>query len=35
VKEISEVVAQAKGCALEELSEATCRTAGELFPKLL
>ena len=35
VKEISEVVAQAKGCALEELSEATCRTAADFFPKLL
>ncbi len=34
VKEISEVVAQVKGCALEELSAATCKTAREFFPKL-
>jgi TatD DNase family protein len=34
VKEISEVVAQVKGCPLEELSEATCRTAQDYFPKL-
>jgi TatD DNase family protein len=34
VKEISEVVAQAKGRPLEELSEATCRTAADFFPKL-
>jgi TatD DNase family protein len=34
VKEISELVAQVKGCSLEELSEATCRTALEFFPKL-
>lgn len=34
VKEISEVVAQVKGCAIEELSTATCRTAHELFRKL-
>jgi len=34
VKEISEVVAQVKGCALEELSIATCQTAREFFPKL-
>src|SRR5439155_24915343 len=27
VKEIAEVVAQVKGCALEELSRATCATA--------
>jgi TatD DNase family protein len=34
VKELSEVVAQVKGCSLEELSEATCRTARDFFPKL-
>jgi len=31
VKEISEVAAQVKGCSLEELSEATCRTAEAFF----
>jgi TatD DNase family protein len=34
VKEISEVVAQVKGCSLDELSDATCKTAQEFFPKL-
>ncbi|HEU5070173.1 MAG TPA: TatD family hydrolase [Verrucomicrobiae bacterium] len=34
VKEISETVAQVKGCPLEELSRATCATAHEFFPKL-
>jgi TatD DNase family protein len=34
VKEISEVVAGAKGCSLEELSSATCGTAQKFFPKL-
>jgi TatD DNase family protein len=34
VKELSEVVAQAKGCSLEELSAATCATAHAFFPKL-
>ena len=34
VKEISEVVAQVKGCSLEELSTATCATAEKFFPKL-
>ena len=34
VKEISETVAQVKGCQLEELSAATCNTAAEFFPKL-
>jgi TatD DNase family protein len=34
VKEISETVAQVKGCSLEELSAATCKTAAEFFPKL-
>ena len=31
VKEISEVVAQVKGCAMEELSGATCATAEVFF----
>ena len=31
VKEISEVVAQVKGCSLDELSVATCKTAREFF----
>lgn len=34
VKEISEVVAGAKGCSLEELSVATCATAEKFFKKL-
>jgi TatD DNase family protein len=34
VKELSEAVAQVKGCLLEELSHATCRMAREFFPKL-
>ena len=34
VKEISEVVANVKGCSLEELSAATCQTAREFFCKL-
>lgn len=34
VKELSEVVAQTKGCSLEELSKATCATAEAFFPKL-
>jgi TatD DNase family protein len=34
VKELAEAVAQVKGCSLGELSEATCRTAREFFPKL-
>jgi TatD DNase family protein len=34
VKEIATVAAQVKGCSLEELSVATCRTAHEFFPKL-
>ena len=34
VKEISEIAAQVRGCSLEELSAATCRTAAEFFPKL-
>jgi TatD DNase family protein len=35
VKEISETVAQVKKCSLEELSAATCKTAHDIFPKLL
>jgi TatD DNase family protein len=35
VKEISEVAAQVRKCSLDELSEATCRTAKEFFPKLM
>lgn len=34
VKEISETIAQVKGCSPDELSAATCRTAGQFFPKL-
>lgn len=34
VKEIAAAVAQVKGCTLEVLSAATCRTAREFFPKL-
>jgi len=34
VKEISEVVAQVKGCTLEELSAATCATAHQFFSRL-
>ena len=34
VKEISETAAQVKNCSLEELSAATCRTAGGFFRKL-
>lgn len=34
VREIAAAVAQVKGCSLEELSAATCRTAREFFPKL-
>jgi len=34
VKEIAEVAAQVKGCSLEELSRATCATAGRFFPAL-
>lgn len=34
VKEIAEVAAQVKGCTLEELSAATCKTAHDFFPKL-
>ena len=34
VKEISEAVANVKGCSLEELSRATCKTAQKFFHKL-
>lgn len=34
VKEISETIAQVRGCSLEELSAATCRTAQDFFPKI-
>ena len=34
VKEVSETVAQVKLCSPEQLSDATCRTAREFFPKL-
>jgi TatD DNase family protein len=34
VKEISELAASVKGCSLEDLSKATCRTADEFFRKL-
>jgi TatD DNase family protein len=34
VKEISKIVAQVKGCSLDELSAATCETAFNFFPKL-
>ncbi len=34
VQEISQTVAQVKGCSLAELSIATCQTAHEFFPKL-
>lgn len=34
VKEISETIAQVKACSLDELSAATCHTAGQFFPKL-
>jgi TatD DNase family protein len=34
VKELAEAAAQVKGCSLAELSDVTCRTAREFFPKL-
>jgi TatD DNase family protein len=34
VKEISETIAQVKGCTLDELSAATCQTAHDFFRKL-
>lgn len=35
VKEITNTVAQVKGCSLEELSAATCQAAYEFFPRLI
>ncbi len=34
VKEISELVAQVRGCSREELSQMTCATAESFFPRL-
>lgn len=34
VREIAEAAAKVRGCSLEELSEATCATARNFFPKL-
>ena len=34
VKDLAAAVAQVKGCSLEELSTATCKTAREFFPRL-
>ena len=34
VKEIAELIAQVKGCSLDQLSEATCQAAHAFFPKL-
>jgi TatD DNase family protein len=34
VKEIAGVIAQVKGCSLEELSSNTCATAEKFFPRL-
>ena len=34
VQEIAETVARVKGCSLDELSAATCRTAQQFFPKM-
>ena len=34
VKEIAALVAQVKGCSLEDLSQNTCTTARRFFPKL-
>jgi len=34
VREISETVAEVRKCSLEELSEVTCATAHQFFPKL-
>lgn len=34
IKEIAAVVADTKGCTLDQLSAATCRTARDFFPKL-
>jgi TatD DNase family protein len=35
VRDIAEVIAQVKGCSLEELSRATCDAAHRFFPRLL
>jgi TatD DNase family protein len=35
VKEIAAVVAQVRGCSLDELSRATCATAQKFFPKFV
>lgn len=35
VKEISETIAQVKNCSLDELSDTTCRTAHQFFPKMV
>ena len=34
VKEIADVVAESKGCSLDELSAATCATAKKFFGRL-
>jgi TatD DNase family protein len=34
VKDIAQVAAEVKGCSLDQLSTATCRTAHEFFPRL-
>ena len=34
VRETAQIVAQVKGCAMEELGAATCRVAHGFFPKL-
>jgi len=34
VREISQMIAQVKGCSLDELSSATCAAAQQFFPKL-
>ena len=34
VRDIAAVAAEVKGCSLAELSQATCGTAHEFFPKL-
>lgn len=35
VREISQTVAQVRGCSLEELSAATCKTARDFFPRMV
>jgi TatD DNase family protein len=34
VREIAAMVAQVKGCTLEDLSAASCKAASDFFPKL-